>query len=195
MKTENIFILIAIVAFLGAFVLFIKYQKEQQVIGNKVILTEINNLLLPIYTQNVTVNDFNNLKYMVRNDESATEKVNELITLAYHKEYTYMGSDMGSLYEYIQTGKENICPGQALAHYFVFLKYKENHEAILNLNNAKTQLNSYAIFVKKTNNSSSSDSYKVSLDLINLTLQKIESGDNSTNDEQISFLSQAPCIK
>ena len=196
MKKENIFILIAIVAFLGVIVLIVKYHQEQKVVGNQDILKELNKLLLPVYYQNISEKDFNGLRYMVRKDNIASDEVDELILLSKYGESTHIGHGIAYLYDYIQTGKFQTCPGHELAHFYVFLKHGETQAANENLEKAKSDIGQYKTYVESLNKSSNEiGDYKASSDLIDLTLQKIGSGDNSSSNEQISFLSNAPCTK
>ena len=77
MKKKNILFASVFIAIFFALLLF-SYKdnfKEYLLNDNLEILDEIDRLLLPVYSQNITEADFNNLKEMVKRDKYASHEV------------------------------------------------------------------------------------------------------------------------
>ncbi len=190
MKKENLILTLGFIIILLIIItstILINQNKEQnteKIIGNTSILSEIDKLLLPLSTQNITESDFNKLKDLTKNDGYASSEVNELIILTKYKEYSHIGHGLGFLYEYIKTGKQPICPGHNLAHYYIFKRHDEINLAEENLKEAKEYIETLPVDYDQ--------SYKT---LFEKTIQNIDSRNNTTSDDKISNLSEAPCIK
>lgn len=169
-------------------------DKSLVVIGNKKILSEIDHLLLPLGSKNITESDFNALKNMVRKDEYATGEVNDIILLTKYKEYSHIGHSLGFLYEYVKTGEEPLCPGHALSHYYVFLRHGEDDTAKDNLEEAEEGFEEWkkdmshkgAAYLVENN-------YTYSSSLIAKYLDKIDNGDNVIGDDDLSNLNDVVC--
>ncbi|MEK6825969.1 MAG: hypothetical protein AABY00_04235 [Nanoarchaeota archaeon] len=149
---------------------------NQDEIEKEEVLSEINRLLLPVSAQTITALDLETLKKMVASEEHASEKVRELEVLARYQEYSHIGHGLGELHRYLQTGKERVCPGHYLAHYYVFSKHGENSLAEENLHEAE----------EKIDNLSSS--------LFIDTLSRIRAGNSTASEYEISDLADAECI-
>lgn len=171
------------------------YKPEQtNVVGNQEVLNEINRLLLPVYYQNITESDLNKLKELTKNDNYSSNEVNELALLARYKEYPHIGHGLGFLYTYVKTGKQPICPGHSISHYYVFLKHGENLTAEENLNDAKIELPQWIRTEESRNQSYLNNiNYTYYSNLINSSLNNIENGNSSSNDNMIIDLADAPC--
>ena len=181
-------LLIALIFFLFAFnyLIFpsgnIKNKENNSIIENNETLNEINRLLLPLASKTITESDFTKLKTLAKSDSYATDELEELTVLTKYKEYSHVGHGLGFLYEYIKTGKEQICPGHNLAHYYVFTKHGENELAQNNLNEARQNIPDFG----------PSAYYKM---LFENTLASINAGNTTATNDQISELADAPCIK
>lgn len=168
--------------------------KKSDIIGNTTILSEIDNLLLPVANQNITESDFNNLKKLVNDDKYANDEILELTTLAKYNEYSHIGHGLSYLYDYIKTGKEPICPGHFLAHYYVFLNHNENHLAEHSLEEAQETFPEWTSTMNSRNESYLADkNYSYYSELIQSSLDRIKDGDNEISDENISNLAEAHC--
>ncbi|MBX4212178.1 hypothetical protein KW787_01835 [Candidatus Pacearchaeota archaeon] len=175
MKIKTLLVLL-IIALIALDVIFFSVFKKSNtpVVGNKDILNEIDRLLLPVDSQNITEKDFGTLTKMVRSDKYASGEVNEIVTLAKYKEYAHIGHGLGSLYQYVKTGQAPVCPGHLLSHYYVFLKHGEKDLAEENLNEVENLSFNNTLFTK--------------------SLNRIYSGNTSTSETEISQLADAPCL-
>ncbi|MBX4196668.1 hypothetical protein KW805_03705 [Candidatus Pacearchaeota archaeon] len=155
---------------------FIALRPTTSIIGNNETLKEIDRLLLPVALQNITAADFSALQGMVKSDSYARDEVKELIVLTNEREYSHIGHGLISLHDYIKTGNESICPGHLLAHYYIFTRHNETGLAKDNLAEAKDIL--------KSSN----------MTLLTTVLNRINAGNTTTSDEEISELVDAPCL-
>ncbi len=149
---------------------------HEKVIGNPTILSEINRLLLPVSDQTLRAKDFTILRGLVMRDATASDEVHELEVLAQEKEYSHVGHGLGKLYRYIQNGMKQVCPGHALAHYYVFNRHGVKKLADANLHEAREHLPSDAPVLFKQ------------------MLVRIDSGNVSVSDDEIAELSDAECL-
>ena len=191
MKKKNILFASVFIAIFFALLLF-SYKdnfKEYLLNDNLEILDEIDRLLLPVYSQNITEADFNNLKEMVKRDKYASHEVSEMIMLAKYKEYSHIGHGLGFVYEHVQTGETPICPGHLLAHYYVFLKHGENDLALENLEHAESDVGELKTKMDEKNEFD----YSPDFDLMIFHLSKIKNGDNTISEEKIETLSEIIC--
>ena len=191
MKKKNILFASVFIAIFFALLLF-SYKdnfKEYLLNDNLEILDEIDRLLLPVYSQNITEADFNNLKEMVKRDKYASHEVSEMIMLAKYKEYSHIGHGLGFVYEHVQTGETPICPGHLLAHYYVFLKHGENDLALENLEHAESDVEEWKTKMDERNEFD----YSSDFDLMIFHLSKIKNGDNIISEEKIETLSEIVC--
>ena len=191
MKKKNILFASVFIAIFFALLLF-SYKdnfKEYLLNDNLEILDEIDRLLLPVYSQNITEADFNNLKEMVKGDRYASHEVSEMIMLAKYKEYSHIGHGLGFVYEHVQTGETPICPGHLLAHYYVFLKHGENDLALENLEHAESDVEEWKTKMDERNEFD----YSSDFDLMIFHLSKIKNGDNIISEEKIETLSEIVC--
>lgn len=201
MKKKLIFLEIALVVLLAVFIfLFIssmnKPSKNETIVGDKNVETEINSLLLPVSDQSITERDFDKLAELVKNDEYASSEVIELSTLAKDKEYAHIGHGLAFLYEYVQTGKEPICPGHLLAHYYVFQKHGDEELAHHNYDESKDSLHAW-----EGMKDVKSEAYLTQINythfdtLFNSKLESIDAGNHNATEEEISELASAPCLR
>lgn len=194
MRRYWLFILVLIYFIAILFLLLKNLNSQTSIAGNQAVMDEINRLLIPLGSKNITEADFSTLKNLVKNDNYAGGEVDEMILLAKYKEYPHIGHGLGFLYNYEKTGKEPVCPGHLLSHYYVFLKHGENDSANDNLKEAKSAFGEW-----KSGMASKSDSYLMEnnytfySELINFSLAKIDFGNNNITSEEISDLSDAPC--
>lgn len=201
MKRKLIFLEIALIVLLAVFIfLFIssmnKAPKNEPIIGDKNVETEINRLLLPVSNQSITEKDFDNLAEMVKNDEYASGEVVELSTLAKDKEYTHIGHGLAFLYEYVQTGKEPICPGHLLAHYYVFEKHGDDELAHHNYHESKDSLPIWeGMKDVKSEAYLTQIKYTYFDNLFNSKIKSIDAGNTSATEAEISELASAPCLR
>ena len=171
----------------------ISYFGKKNIIGDTQVLNEINHLLLPVSYQNITEEDFDHLKELVKDNEVAAEELKELTTLAKYKEYNHIGHGLGFLYQYVKTGQEPACPGHLLSHYYVFTKHSESELAEENLEEAKEQIPEWQEKMKSKNSTYLEETnYTQYKELFQLTIENINFNRNIT-EEEIAILSNALC--
>ncbi len=171
-----------VIGFLCGFLLVLGISllfTPKTIIGDPVVLSEIDRLLLPVANQNISENDFEKLEELVKNDELAHHEVEELIVLARYKEYSHIGHGLTFLYKYVKSGEEAVCPGHQLAHYYVFNKHGETHLAEHVFEEAEESIEGlnatdYHLFVSH--------------------LDAIKNGNSETTEEEISELADAACL-
>ena len=167
---------------------------NKTIIGNASILSEIDRLLFPLYYRNITKNDFSKLKEQVKEDAYAANETEELIILTNYKEYIHVGHGLAFLHNYVKTGKEQICPGHLLSHYYVFLKHNETTYANSNLKEAKEKLPEWQQ-VEESHNQTylTAQNYTFYKNILNQILVQIDKGNSTISDKDIFTLTAAPC--
>lgn len=187
-------ILILVIVFLITSFLRNHTSQEKNITGNQEILTEINRLLGPLEARNMSEKDFVHLQELVEGNEAGEHEVEELVTLTNYQEYSHIGHGLGSLYEYVKTGEEPICPGHLLSHYYVFMNHNEEHLAEENFEEAQEQLEEWNTRMQAHNESYLEDkNYTYYKGLFEESVIHIESGNSSVSNEYISALANAPC--
>ncbi len=176
---RKFFILVIVFFIVICFVVgfFLQFDSKENIMGDKEVLSEINRLLLPVSDKSLTVKDLSLLKNLVKSNEIATDEVHEIEVLALKKEYSHVGHGLGNLYRYIQTGLKRECPGHNFAHFYVFSSHGEKELAIENLMEARED-----VFGKKVH------------ELFTQTLARIDSGNLSASEDELSELADAECL-
>ncbi len=188
--------LLFIVFLVIGIILLSSYDAPKTLIGDSKTLKEIDRLLLPLDTKTLTEIDLNDLKEMVKSDEYASREVEELILLTKYKEYSHVGHGLAFLYEYVQTGEEPVCPGHLLSHYYVFIKHGEIDTANDNLAEAKATIPEWKnIELTKNETYLAEINYSSYVEKFNFNINKIEGGNSTATEEEISDLADAPCAR
>ncbi|HLC53401.1 MAG TPA: hypothetical protein VJK03_02560 [Candidatus Nanoarchaeia archaeon] len=193
MATKNIMMCLLFLAFCVFLIAGTKNEKET-LTGNETILREIDKLLLPVSTRNITVQDFGRLAMLVAADEKAYEEVAELALLTHFKEYAHIGHGLATLHEYVKTGIEPLCPGHELAHYYVFMMHGEQQIAAEALALAQRQMQSWEEYASSQREYNKEVNYTDYSYLFKATEARIHGGNKTESDEVISSLIEAPCV-
>jgi hypothetical protein len=115
----------------------------KRVVGDVATRGELARLGVLIDQRSATTTDFATLEGLVAGDEDATTEVGEIKALVMYGEYTHAGHGIGFLDSYLATGNELLCPGHALAHYYVFSRHNDEHRAEHALEEAEEQFDEW----------------------------------------------------
>lgn len=142
-----------------------------------------------------TADDLETLKTLVKDDEHAQDELSEIGTMLTFKEYQHAGHGLGFLSSYLETGKDELCPGHELAHYYVFSRHGEDDMAAEGLEGAKEELPKWLPKAKaydaKYPGPHSADEVA---GVITKHIADIESGKITATDEEIDYLANALCV-
>lgn len=100
-------------------------NSNQGIIGNRQILAEISRLILLTSQRNLTTSDFNQLQSMVKGDPVAEDYVADAVQFAKYGINVHIGHDLGDLYTYILTGKNQVCIPHELEHLGTFIQVND----------------------------------------------------------------------
>lgn len=141
--------------------------------------------------ERISVDDLAGLRDMLKGDSSAEHELEEVEKLIQYGEYRHATHTLAFLDSYVETGKETICPGHELAHYYVWKKHGEDEMAEEALDEAKEQMDEWqdkARFYYERYPGEFTFDYI--LERINSHLGSIEAGNTATTDEEITFLAE-----
>lgn len=113
-----------ILIIIGAYY-FLNSNSNQGVVGNKQILAETSRLILLTSQRNLTTSDFNQLQSMVKGDPVAEDYVADAVQFAKYGINVHIGHDLGDLYTYILTGKNQVCIPHEIEHLSIFIQYND----------------------------------------------------------------------
>jgi len=193
LKNKGLLFLILAVLLIVVLSFAIKFnQNQQSITGNKVILKEIDSLLPLLEAKNITSSDFAHLSQLVGRDEYAKPEIFELQALSDDKEYSHIGHGLGFLYQYVKTGVEPLCPGHALAHYYVFMKHGQIDLAADSLNDSKSDFGLWIqnLIVKKDTNMTEINEFENGF---HDAVIQIDSGNSSASEKQIFYFADTVC--
>lgn len=165
-------------------------QTDQQ---NKAAIEELLRLEETIEQNKTTLQDLAVLESLLKNDSHASDELQELEAMVRYGEYQHADHSIGLLMYYITTGKDLLCPGHALSHYYVYLKHGEKELAQASLAEAKEQLPAWTEHAKNYNITLPREDFSSTLKLIQTHLAAIDAGNVTATDKDIAVLSDAFC--
>lgn len=186
-----IIITVVLVAAIAASFYFYNTFSSRTVVGNPAIMSEIARLASLSNSEQITVSDVDSLKSMIAGDAAAEHEVEELELLVRHNEYVHAGHTLAFLGAYIVNGKEVLCPGHLVAHYYVFYRNGELHQAEHALEDAKSQIGEWSPIAREFNERFPGGySFEYLSDYVTSHIEAIETGNNTASDEEINFLAE-----
>jgi hypothetical protein len=151
--------------------------------------TEITRLTSLAANEEITAEDLNGLKAMLKEDPDAEHYVDELIAMVEFKEYEHVGHSLSFLSSYISTGKNTLCPAHELAHYYVLMRHGEVHDAEHALEEAEE---TYDEWEEKAREYSKQYPGTESFEAISKNIQNhfidIKAGNTRATDSEIKYL-------
>jgi len=139
----------------------------------------------------ISGNDLDGLKDMLRGNPVAEDEIGEVQKLIKYGEYTHATHTLAFLDSYVETGKETVCPGHELAHYYVWKRHGEDDLAEESLDTAKAQMDEWkekaAAYYEKYPGEFSFDQI---VGKVEGHIASIEGGNTTTTDEEITFLAE-----
>jgi hypothetical protein len=119
--TMRFFTIVALLFLVGC-------TQHYTIAGNQTIAAEVARLGSMTAAETAQENDFDGLLIMVEGDHQAEHDVTHAVKMVQYGEYTHASHALGFLGAYIESGKEVLCPGHDIAHYYVFHKHGDDHE-------------------------------------------------------------------
>lgn len=169
------------------------YRSYSAIPDNKTIISEINKLVPLVYAQNMTPSDLNQLGMLVSKDSYASGEIQEVKVLAIDKEYVHIGHGLGFIYECYKTGKQLICPGHSLSHYYVFIKHGQDELAYGNLNDSKSEFSLWNYTINTSGQYNTTEMTQF-IEEYNRDIANVNSGNSTASEYQIDYLADAPCV-
>lgn len=142
----------------------------------------------------ITERDLATLESMVQDDEKAWGEIHEIKTLIKYQEYAHAVHGLGFLAEYLHTKKELLCPGHALAHYYVYKKHGEDELAKEALEEAEKQFPDWKQKIMENQKGHSMEEVIQAITTIDEHLQSIDSGKEKITEAEIEYLSEDASI-
>lgn len=141
--------------------------------------------------ERISVGDLAGLRVMLKGDSSAEHELREVEKLIQYGEYRHATHTLAFLDSYVETGKETICPGHELAHYYVWKKHGENEMAEDALDEAKEQMDKWQDKARSYYERYPGEfTFDYILERINGHLDSIEAGNTATTEDEITFLAE-----
>lgn len=141
--------------------------------------------------EKISTDDLSGLAAMLKGDSTAEHELEEVEKLVQYGEYRHATHTLAFLDSYIETGKETICPGHELAHYYVWSKHGENNLARDALEEAEEQMDEWKEKARPYYEKYPGEvTFDEIVDRINSHLDSIEGGSSTTTDEEITFLAE-----
>ncbi len=162
-------------------------QPENSAIGELLRLQET------IQQNKTTAQDLTILKILLKNDSHASGELQELTVMVNYGEYQHADHSIGLLLNYLSTGKDLLCPGHALSHYYIYLKHGEKELASHALEEAKEQLPHWIEQAKNYTITIPEENFDSTFKLIQKRLAAIDAGNPTATDKDIAALSDAFC--
>ena len=142
----------------------------------------------------ITEQDFAALESQVLDDEKALDEIHEIKTLVKYKEYMHAVHGISFLAEYLHTKKELLCPGHALAHYYVYRKHGEDELAQEALEEAKAQFSTWKQKIMENQQGHSMEEVIQSITAIDEHLKMINTGKDDATEAEVGYLSEDASI-
>lgn len=167
------------------------------VVGNQAVLQEIARVSALTADNKTTVADLSTLGDMLKSDDGASDEFNELTVMVKYGEYYHATHALGFLGSYVQTGKETLCPGHELSHFYVFMRHNETDLANDALQTAKDTLAEWAPKAMAFNDEfPSGHSFGDIQANIQYHLDQIAAGNVTSSDSDTNFLSdESICVQ
>lgn len=141
--------------------------------------------------ERISVDDLAGLRSMLKGDSSSEHELEEVEKLIQYGEYRHATHTLAFLDSYVETGKETICPGHELAHYYVWKKHGEDEMAEEALDEAKEQMDEWQDKARSYYERYPGEfTFDYILERINGHLDSIEANNTATTDEEITFLAE-----
>ncbi len=99
------------------------------IVGNQDVQLELDRLAAKAATGTLAETDLETITALTAGDQEAEHGIEELATMVRFNEQTHAAHAIAFLSAYAQTGQHVICPGHELAHYYVFSRHGDEHEA------------------------------------------------------------------
>jgi acyl transferase domain-containing protein len=172
-------------------------QQHVSVAGNHTIIEETSRLASIAAKGELKADDLDQLEMMVAGDETAEHELEEVRKFAGYGEQVHALHALAGIAAYLESGKETICPGHELAHYYVFTKHGDDHDAEHALEEAEETLSEWAPLAQAYDKEfPGPDSFEVVQQRIKDHLERIENGDSTATDEEIIALAtRSICIE
>jgi hypothetical protein len=169
---------------------------KSALVGNKTLVDEITRLTLAYVQRALGAEELKNLKSLLSSDKSAAHEFEELEVLIRYNETVHALHAWAFLADYVSTGKELLCPGHQLAHYYLFTRYNETELAEHALEEAKEQLPEWIPKARVYNEMYPTvRDFNETIRLATLHIASIESGNTTATDYEISLLAHtAICV-
>lgn len=193
-KTIVVFSAVGIAAVVGLFFLFypaytsptggMKYSKSD-------ISKEMARLASLSSEEKIATDDLEGLRVMLKGDSAAEHEIDEIEKLIKYEEYRHATHTLAFLDSYVETGKETVCPGHELAHYYVWKNHGEDEMAEEALEEAKEQMDEWQDKARSYYDRYPGEfTFDYILEKINGHLDSIEAGNTATTQDEITFLAE-----
>lgn len=193
-KTTIVFSVVIAAVSVGLFFLFYPSYTSSTVgakYGKSDISKEMARLAVLSSEEKISTDDLSGLREMLKGDSSAEHELEEVGKLIQYGEYRHATHTLAFLDSYVETGKETICPGHELAHYYVWKKHGEDDMADEALEEAKEQMDEWQEKAKLYYERYPGEfTFDYILGKIRGHLDSIEGGNTATTKEEITFLAE-----
>lgn len=190
--TKLVFLAAAAAVAMGAayFILFDGFG-DAPAAQKPAILKELSRLAAMNAEGGITESDLAQLREMVKDDHAAEHEVEEIGKLVSYGESQHATHVFAFLASYIETGRESVCPGHALAHYYIFARHGDMESAEHGLEDAKLQMDEWKVKAREFNERFPGEfPFDYVLDKVEGHLASIEAGNSQATDEEIEFLAE-----
>jgi hypothetical protein len=141
--------------------------------------------------EKIATDDLAGLAAMLKGNTVAKHELEEIGKLIQYGEYWHATHTLAFLDSYIETGRETICPGHELAHYYVWNKHGKGDLAEEALEEAREQMSEWQEKARPYYEKYPGEvTFDEIVGRINSHLNSIESGSTVTTDEEITFLAE-----
>ncbi len=171
-------------------------KSNSEATDDPAIMQEISRLTIATGKKQASPADFSNLEAMLKGNAGAIDELNEIRIMVEDKEFEHAMHGLGFLGAKVQ-GKEVLCPGHALGHYYVFTKHQHTEIAQHSLEEAKDSLAEWEPKAKEyLEQYPGPKTFEEVNSMIRKYLSQIETGNSRATDEEIMELSTSSvCIE
>ncbi len=110
------------------------------IVGNQDVQLELDQLAAKAAAGTLVELDLETITALTEGDHDAEHHLEELTAMVRFNEQKHAGHAIAFLSAYVQNGQHIICPGHDLAHYYVFSRHGDEHEAEHALEHAEENL-------------------------------------------------------
>ena len=141
--------------------------------------------------ERISADDLEGLRNMLKGNSVAEDEIGEVEKLVKYGEYRHATHTLAFLDSYLETGKETVCPGHELAHYYVWKRHGEDDLAQESLKDAKGQMDEWQEKARQYYEKYPGEfTFDYIVDKIKGDIASIDGGNTTATDDEITFLAE-----